>query len=982
MYLIRMVYIFILYLTLDVCESNGTHCPDSCEACSETGSNFVCNCSKGAYYINGGCAPCRTFGVNCERCSNVSQCEECFPGKWGPQCINECGTGCKDGKCNFKDGSCACIQEYYGSDCKNQCSQNCLSSTCLDNGHCNCTQGHYLQTCSAPCLSACEECTNSSSCTVCPFGKFGNSCQNECQCSNKTSCNIITGDCIARTCPQTCTSCVDSEHCTGCTVGWFGRTCSYACSSNCFGGCVQSSGFCNACSHRYFGSSCDRECSYCGDSNCTQTGECYKCYQGFYGTFCNSTCPSTCSAKCNQKDGSCAFTCPANCLNCSDSLTCTKCKDFFYGYICNEKCSSMCKQGICDMKSGHCIECNSSLYYGDFCNTTCSSACSANGCVRQTGRCNGCMGKTGYGPSCNITCNTNCKYQMCSQEKGHCTDGCLPNYYGSTCDNVCSENCVSSITESNCDTKGKCLSGCIDGFIGDMCTTGSDTENGQREAYAIGGGVGGVGLLTVVVVLVVVVLKRRRESKPYKDRSEETDHEYHTIERLHGVKQGSIKAPTARSLSTINPSYNQAASDIMMLDGGLETPTDDDDLEIDLDEERRSQKRKLAKKVEENVYYIGIQDIEKRKVKVDELAAFVAGKTLDYYEEEFDKFSDGLLRSCDAAKLPHNRAKNRYKGLYAYDATRVKVAGFETDYINANYIDGFKERNAYIASLGPMSKQMGDFAMFWNMIWQQKVEKIVMVTNLMEEGKEKCEQYWPNVWITINYSGVMVTCQHENEYADFTRRLLLLNDGKSERQLHHLHFTAWPDRGIPEDVTALIEFRHRVLHSPAHLGGPTLEQYEFLHLALVYTLTLNSEQIPRKQFQNYMIETNKGNLITQFKAFQANRKYILAQSPMPNTVQDFLTLAYQENCSCIVSFEQSDGTKDMGEYNPADNQVLKKGQLSVACGRDKVANEYSIQKGLTIEFTGSTQAQFDFCHDCVLEFVRSFKTYSNIGGNI
>ncbi|XP_052764091.1 receptor-type tyrosine-protein phosphatase alpha-like [Mya arenaria] len=167
----------------------------------------------------------------------------------------------------------------------------------------------------------------------------------------------------------------------------------------------------------------------------------------------------------------------------------------------------------------------------------------------------------------------------------------------------------------------------------------------------------------------------------------------------------------------------------------------------------------------------------------------------------------------------------------------------------------------------------------------------------------------------------------------------------------------------------------------------------------------------------------------------------------------------------------------MGEYYPADNQVLKKGQLSVACGRDKVANEYSIQKGLTIEFMGSTQseggkstlrhfeftdwnqtgnvpcstanyvaflkdvkmassngpvlvhcrdggsksglfcvmafllekmavehevsvvnavrkvkarrpnavpnqAQFDFCHDCVLEFVRSFKTYSNFGGNI
>ncbi|WAR15967.1 PTPRK-like protein [Mya arenaria] len=376
----------------------------------------------------------------------------------------------------------------------------------------------------------------------------------------------------------------------------------------------------------------------------------------------------------------------------------------------------------------------------------------------------------------------------------------------------------------------------------------------------------------------------------------------------------------------------------------------------------------MTRKVEENVYYIGTQDIEKRKVKVEELAAFVAGKTLDYYEEEFDKFSDGLTRSCEAAKIPRNRAKNRHKGLYAYDSTRVKV------------------------------------------------EKIVMVTNLMEEGKEKCEQYWPNIGTTLTYIGVKVTCQSKDEYAEFTRRLLLLNDGEYERQLHHLHFTAWPDRGIPEEVTALIEFRHRVLNSTAHLDGPrlvhcsagigrtgtyialdiltkegnsnkaveipgciinmrqnrpnmvqTAEQYEFLHLALVHTLILDCEQIPGKQFQDYMIETSKGDLIRQFEkitdtphvhtddelvaiernkskkerteveqifqAFQAKRKYIVSQSPMPNTVQDFLTLAYQENCSCIVSFEQSDGKTE------------------------KVKNEYSIQKWLTIEFKGSTQSE-------------------------
>ncbi|XP_052765781.1 multiple epidermal growth factor-like domains protein 10 [Mya arenaria] len=562
-----VVFIFTLYLTLDICKSTGTQCPDSCEACIDAGTNFVCNCSKGAYYINGDCAPCSTFGINCERCSNASQCEECFPGKWGPHCIKDCGDGCKDGKCYFKDGSCTCIQEYYGSDCKNQCSKNCLCSTCLDNGHCNCTPGHYLQTCSAPCFSACEECTNSSSCTVCPFGKFGNYCQNNCQCSNETSCDIITGDCISRTCPQTCTSCVDSEHCTGCTVGWFGGTCGYACSSNCFGGCVQSSGFCNACSHRYFGSNCDLECSYCSDNDCTRNGECNNCYPGYFGTFCNLNCPSTCPSKCNQADGSCTFYCPANCLTCSESYSCTRCKDLYYGYFCGLLCSTTCKQGKCDIQSGHCVECNYPSYYGDFCNTSCRSACSTNRCERQTGSCFGCKDEKMYGTFCNITCNRKCKDEMCSQENGHCINGCIPNYYGSTCENVCSKNCVGSTTESKCDSNGMCINGCIDGFIGDTCTT--EGHNQQTEetnsGSVIGGTVGGVIGVCIVVALVVVVLVlkkkgivRKESKKTYEDISPgKIQDEPYTTLAVESTTEYEIPDSEARSELTIEGEDNR-----------------------------------------------------------------------------------------------------------------------------------------------------------------------------------------------------------------------------------------------------------------------------------------------------------------------------------------------------------------------------------------------------------------------------------------
>ena len=65
-----------------------------------------------------------------------------------------------------------------------------------------------------------------------------------------------------------------------------------------------------------------------------------------------------------------------------------------------------------------------------------------------------------------------------------------------------------------------------------------------------------------------------------------------------------------------------------------------------------------------------------------------------------------------------------------------------TDYINANYVHGYKHPNMYIACQGPVPKSM---AAFWQMVWENKSEVVVMVTNEVEGDppRLKCHRYWP-----------------------------------------------------------------------------------------------------------------------------------------------------------------------------------------------------------------------------------------------
>lgn len=105
--------------------------------------------------------------------------------------------------------------------------------------------------------------------------------------------------------------------------------------------------------------------------------------------------------------------------------------------------------------------------------------------------------------------------------------------------------------------------------------------------------------------------------------------------------------------------------------------------------------------------------------------------------QEFWEVPLNLQEKC---YVSGSQNKNRYKGVLPNEHSRVHLPGVQT-YIHANYIKGpdYTE-TAYIATQGPMAHTCQDF---WSMVWHTNCQVIVMLTGLVEKGKNKCELYFP-----------------------------------------------------------------------------------------------------------------------------------------------------------------------------------------------------------------------------------------------
>nr|XP_046268605.1 protein tyrosine phosphatase receptor type Db isoform X22 [Scatophagus argus] len=273
------------------------------------------------------------------------------------------------------------------------------------------------------------------------------------------------------------------------------------------------------------------------------------------------------------------------------------------------------------------------------------------------------------------------------------------------------------------------------------------------------------------------------------------------------------------------------------------------------------------------------------------------------FSQEYESIDPGQQFTWENSNLEVNKPKNRYANVIAYDHSRVILSSIEgvpgSDYINANYIDGYRRQNAYIATQGCLPETFGDF---WRMVWEQHTANIIMMTKLEEKSRVKCDQYWPTRG-TETYGLIQVTLLDTVELATYSvRTFALYKSGSNEkREVRHFQFTAWPDHGVPEHPTPFLAFLRRVkacnppdagpmvVHCSAGVGRTgcfividamaerikhektidiyghvtlmrsqrnymvqTEDQYIFIHDALLEAVTCGNTEVPARNLYSYI----------------------------------------------------------------------------------------------------------------------------------
>ncbi|WAR17878.1 SREC-like protein [Mya arenaria] len=462
----------------------------------------------------------------------------------------------------------------------------------------------------------------------------------------------MNGDICSR-CPLNCKTCASSSSCSSCDPGYYGYICQQDCGRGCLdskcakinGTCLCRSGlfsdvYCNTCVLGKFGHNCDHECLDSCNS-CSKSSNCESCKPGLFGHICEHNCSENCynclqsgqCLTCNTGHTHPSQSCVCEQSKCASSDNCNKCVSDEYfpdnGSCCPCSLLHHCISCTVSLNGTKCVACEEGYYPNEhgYC-FNCSVTCIEGECDSVSGKCKkGCT--DGYfGKLCKQRCQDSC--YKCNRYSGECLE-CVSNLnYGPNCNKHCSETCVDKV----CDILGVCTKGCSENYFGVMCENECDKH-------------------CIQITIGTMCSSENGEC-------------------LHGCTAGYIAAVCPKAPQ--DEKQITSSSRVVALGGGV--GGDDEDAIA----------RENAIRFEENggAYYNNANEVNKIKVKVEELPAYVTAKTKCSYVDEFERFPYGLTKPFEDSQKASNMSRNRYKGIYPYDDSRVK---------------GFKKRNEYIATL-------------------------------------------------------------------------------------------------------------------------------------------------------------------------------------------------------------------------------------------------------------------------------------------
>jgi len=161
--------------------------------------------------------------------------------------------------------------------------------------------------------------------------------------------------------------------------------------------------------------------------------------------------------------------------------------------------------------------------------------------------------------------------------------------------------------------------------------------------------------------------------------------------------------------------------------------------------------------------------------------------------------TSGFEDEEDIKCSPKSKLEEKYRSFGMSRKSKSTPSYRKTDYINANFI--YYDDIKCIAAMAPIPSTFNDF---WQMIWEQDIDVIIMILKLKENGKVKGDKYWPENKDYDFYTDdfiIKLVGYEEFDSIIILREFELSNiHNQQKKTVRHFHFLGWSDFGVPDNT--------------------------------------------------------------------------------------------------------------------------------------------------------------------------------------